>query len=249
MAGFIWKIVRDNPRDMGMEPEHSIKEEDKSFASIIKGVKKIAGSLQFWQYFFVVMILVGSVMSLSGLWLIPYMMHVFNFSRDAASSLVVVITLGLLVGSSLLGWMESKIKSRILMLRIVLTFNILFWFYIIVPAGGRPPFQILMLLLFFAGAIGIMAMVSFTSVRNMFPRFKGSVSGVLNIAPFLGTIIFNFLIGWRLDASWTGEIMDGSRVYSLTGYRQGFSVILILLLAALAVSFNIKEGEEQGQQP
>ncbi len=237
----IWLIVRDNPRQLGLEPEYEIEEDKRSFAEIISGVKEMIVSLQFWQYFFLASVLMGSFMSLSGLWLVPYMTHVYDFSRTAAANLVVIVTAGMLIGSAILGWVESKMKSRVQMIRIAVIYNTLVWIYIVFIEQGQPPFYIMLFLMFLLGIIGMFILTTFTNVKEMFPHLKGSATGVINIAPFLGTIIFNFLIGWRLDATWAGEIINNSRVYTLQGYQQGFGIILVLSFIGLLVSFNLQQ--------
>jgi len=240
----IWLIVRDSPRDLGLDPEFEVEEDERSFGQIAAGIKRMAGTMQFWLYFFIASALMGSFMSLSGLWLVPYMMHVYDFTRNAAANLVVVVTLGMLIGSALLGWAESKIGSRVKMIRIAVIFNLLVWTYIIVLEGAQPPFAILLGILFALGIVGMFILTSFTNVKMMFPDLKGSATGVINIAPFLGTIIFNFLIGWRLDASWTGGMMESSRVYTLQGYQQGFGIVLFFSAIALLLSFKLESLEK-----
>ncbi len=240
IAILIWKIVRDNPRQLGLEPEYEIEVDERNFSEIISGIKEIALSLQFWQHFFIASVLMGSFMSLSGLWLVPYMTHIYDFTRNAAANLVVVVTVGMLIGSAILGWVENKMRSRVQMIRIAVIFNTITWVYILFVEGGQPPFYILLGLMFLLGIIGMFILTTFANVKQMFPHLKGSATGVVNIAPFLGTIIFNFLIGWRLDATWTGEMMNNSRVYTLAGYQQGFGIILFLSLAALLISLNLK---------
>ena len=243
IAVLIWLIVRDSPRQLGLEPEHEIEHDERNFAEIISGMKELILSLQFWQYFFIASVLMGSFMSLSGLWLVPYMTHIYDFTRNAAANLVVVVTIGMLIGSAILGWVEKRMKSRVQMIRIAIIYNTLVWVYILFIEQGKPPFYLLLGLMFLLGIIGMFILTTFTSVKEMFPHLKGSATGVVNIAPFLGTIIFNFLIGWRLDATWAGEMMNNSRVYTLQGYQQGFGLILALSFVGLLVSLKLKTVE------
>ncbi len=241
MAFFIWYYVRDNPRQLGLEPEYDVGEEKRSLKRIIIDMKKIIKSSQFWQYFFIAMVILGSFMSLSGMWLVPYLTHVYEFSRNFAAALVMVITVGMLIGSAFLGRVEDRMESRVRMIRTAVIINILAWIYIVIIEQGNPSFLILMIILFILGGVGVFPMTSFANIKKMFPRLKGSATGLMNISPFLGTIIFNTLIGWRLDATWQKEFIEDSRLYTLQGYRQGFIIILIFLILALAASLRLKK--------
>lgn len=41
-------------------------------------------------------------------------------------------------------------------------------------------------------------------------------------------------MGWVLDVFWTGEMVAGSRVYTLFGYRVAFGVAVVSALISLA---------------
>ncbi len=239
----LWRIVRDRPEDIDMEPDFNTARTPQNFSDILLGLKEVFKNLQFWRYFTIAFIILGSTMSLSGMWLVPYMTHVYEFSRNLASSLVVVMTVGVMLGAALLGLLEKRIRSRVKMIKISVTTISLIWGFILWQ-GGKPSFITLLILIFVMGFIRMFVLTSFTSIENFFPTLKGSAKGVMNISPFLGTIIFNTLIGWRLDATWAGEIMDGSRVYTQTGYQQSFLIIFLFVLLALFLSFGLKEDKE-----
>lgn len=244
IAFLIWAFVRDNPAQLGIEVNFGSQQENRSFKEIILGMSTLVTSRQFWYYFMIAFIIMGSLMSLSGLWLVPYMTHVYELSRNAAANFVVLITLGMLLGSALLGWAENKIGDRIKMIRLTAIINLLIWSYVIFIFQARLPFSQLIIVLFLMGFIGMFILTSFANIKKMFPELKGSATGLINLSPFLGTIVFNFLLGWRLDATWEGEIIAGSRAYTLTGYRQGFIIIFIFSLVALFLSWQLERVED-----
>lgn len=55
-------------------------------------------------------------------------------------------------------------------------------------------------------------------------RASGIALGTLNGASFFGAATFPTLMGWALDAYWTGDLIDGVRVYTETGYRIAFGI-------------------------
>jgi hypothetical protein len=82
-------------------------------------------------------------------------------------------------------------------------------------------------------------MVIFTNIKDLFPDFAGSSMGIINLAPFLGTVVLNYMFGWRLDLYWVGNI-EGSRIYEINGYQQGFFIYLIFSILAFVLSFYLK---------
>ncbi|MGM0420487.1 MAG: MFS transporter [Bacillota bacterium] len=240
LAALAWTLVREKPEDKGFEPVNVVKDEERSFADIIKGMGYLAKSWQFWSYFFIIFTILGGMMSVSGLWIIPYLTQVYELSRNMAANFALIITIGSIFAATSLGWVERRLGSRIKMLRICTTVISLVWLYILVIQGGKPSLWTMAVLLFIFGSISLFVMVTFGNVKKLFPELKGSVMGVTNLAPFIGTIIFNFLVGWRLDSSWAGDVVSGSRVYPLSGYQQGFFVFFIFTVIAAALSYKLK---------
>ncbi len=110
---------------------------------------------------------------------------------------------------------------------------------------GYVPLWQLVGLLFIFGTVTLFVLVTFGNVKKLFPELKGSAMGLINLAPFLGTIVFNFLIGWRLDATWAGQVIDGSRIYTLQGYQQGFAMFLVFSVISFILTFKLKDIKEE----
>ena len=240
LAFFIWKYVYDYPRELGFNVKDETRAETRSFKEILSEMKILFTNLQFWLYFILLFVMMGSLMSLAGLWIVPFMMHVYNLSRSIAANFSLILTIGLITTSVFLGWFESKFKGRIKMIRFSIITVSLAWIYFIFIQGGKPPIIQLVVLLFIMGAVSLFAMVTFGIIKELFPQLKGGSMGLINLAPFLGTIFFNSIIGQILDKSWQGKIINGSRIYTLAGYRQGFMIILGLMIFITILSFKLK---------
>ena len=241
MAILIWRYVYDYPQELGFNLKEESKAEKRSFKEILSEIKVLASNLQFWLYFILLFVMMGSIMSLAGLWIVPFMMHTYNLSRSIAANFSLILTVGLITTSVFLGWIELKFKNRIRMIRFSVFTVTLSWIYFIFIQGGKPPIIHLILLLFIIGGVSLFVMVTFGVIKELFPQLKGGSMGLINLAPFLGTIFFNSIIGWILDNTWKGEIINGSRIYTLAGYRQGFMVILILMILVIALTFRLKK--------
>ncbi|MDX1746278.1 MAG: MFS transporter, partial [Halobacteriales archaeon] len=65
---------------------------------------------------------------------------------------------------------------------------------------------------------------------------SGSATGTVNSLGFVGVAALPVVMGWLLDAFWTGETVDGARVYTALGYRAAFAVAVAMGLLALCGS-------------
>lgn len=241
LAILAWILVREKPEDKGFEPVNDVEDENRSFVEIIKGMGTLIKNGQFWSYFIIIFTILGGMMSLSGLWIVPYLTHIHEITRNMAANFALLITSGSILSALLLGYVEKRLGSKIRMLKLTTGVTALFWIYFVIIQRGIMPLWQLAALLFIFGTVTLFVMVIFGNVKKLFPELKGSAMGLINLAPFLGTIVFNFLIGWRLDASWTGKIIDGSRIYTIQGYQQGFALFLIFSVISFILTFKLKK--------
>lgn len=68
-------------------------------------------------------------------------------------------------------------------------------------------------------------------------RHTVSASGVststVNCAAFLGAALFPTILGYALDAYWTGETIGGARIYTEFGYQVSFGIATVGSVVAL----------------
>jgi hypothetical protein len=57
----------------------------------------------------------------------------------------------------------------------------------------------------------------------------------------VGGNLFQPVIGKFLDMGWTGEMVEGARVYSAHAYQLALSVIPICIFLAIIITFFIRE--------
>jgi hypothetical protein len=48
-------------------------------------------------------------------------------------------------------------------------------------------------------------------------------------------------VGWLLDRNWTGELLQGIRIYDMAAYRAGFALMLGWALVSLVLLFFTRE--------
>ncbi|UMZ74620.1 MFS transporter [Natranaerofaba carboxydovora] len=249
LAIFMWKIIRDNPADMGFKPVVSDETESENEnndnqrkISVFTGIKRVFLNPYTWPNFIIIFGILGIIMSYSGNWGVPYLSHSYGMDRDVAANQVLFFTLGVIVGSPIMGRLADYLGKRKLLIQIGALIFTVSWGVILFLAGGKPPALLIPFLNFLMGFWGVFAMLCFTNVKEVNDvNFSGISTSVINVAPFLGTSLMNNLIGWRLDSLWTGELLNGVRVYELFAYVDSFRVYLFFSVLALIASFFIKE--------
>ena len=96
---------------------------------------------------------------------------------------------------------------------------------------------------FFSGCI----IISFAFVMESVPKsLAGTVSGLTNMGIMIGPMILQPVVGKVLDANWAGEMVNGVRLYSLSAYRYGFTLMMGWVLLSTIILFFTKETYCQG---
>ncbi len=240
LAVVIWTLVVDRPEHVGFASRGT--DGDRPEFGLLRSLKMVASVRGTWVNFIVVAGLMSGVMSFSSIWGVPYLMQVYGMDKALASRYILLLTLGILVGSALVGWLADKLKqTRVL---IIAGSGLLtsFWFYVVVLAAASPPMWLLGPLYFVAGLTGIVFMLCFANAKAVnHPQLSGTATGVVNIAGFMTTAVANVLIGWRLDSLWDGTIVDGVRYYGQSGFQQGLLILLLFSGIAFVASFALRE--------
>jgi len=237
-AFLLWRVVKDYPDEFKLKHINFERNNVNSINGIKEGLKKIIVSPQFWVNFIILFSIMGITMSFSGLWLIPYLIHIYNLKTTIAANYALILTSGMILSSALIGWIEKIIINRKFMIQLSAFFFSIIWSFFYLKADLQQ-WQ-LVVFLFIIGFTGIFGMIIFTNIKSLYPEFAGSSLGLINLAPFLGTVVLNTLFAWRLDLSWTGKMIEGSRIYDFSAYQQGFFIYLLFSILALIMSFFTK---------
>jgi hypothetical protein len=104
------------------------------------------------------------------------------------------------------------------------------------PLGALVP------ILFVTGFASGSMIISFAFVKESVPiRFSGTVSGVINMGVMAGPMILQPAVGFVLDKMWTGNFLNGVRVYDATAYRNGFAIMLAWIVISFLLLFFTRE--------
>lgn len=248
-----WFVIKDKPADMNLPspseryfPEKPQINTDKAIQVntmlLSERLKFVLSSSHVWLSFIIAAGLYGTTLVLLGAWGIPYLMQVYDMSRDAGATMMSIILISHVIGILAIPIISDRISSRKLPLMICTMAYFAALLVLVFVNFGKPPVELLYVIFtfmgFFAGATPLSYVVA---KENMPAKVSGNVVGLVNVSPFLCTAIFQMLIGLVLDARWEGTIVAGTRLYPVAAFQSGFMLILIPAGAAVLASVLIRE--------
>ena len=253
LACFVWKIIRDDPSDKGFRSHAAPRppgEAQKAGRPVIKDFSYIFRNRNTWLLLIIPSGIVGSALTFSGLWGVPYLIARYHITETRAAGLTSTILVAWAVGGPVFGWMSDRMKRRKPLYIIgawTLTLGWAMIFY--VPSI---PLSALVLLLLVTGFASGCIVISFAMAKESVPiHLAGTVSGVINGAVMTGPVVLQPLVGWILDRQWTGAIAEGVRVYSPDAYHAAFGPMVCWAALASLLLFLTHETycRQKGQDP
>ena len=232
-AAAVFTLARSSPDDAGLEPIDGVPEQPSvTLAETWSYLRRLAADPDQWLLSAVFFSAMGSLLTLLGLWGVPYLVVVYDLSVTAASYYTLLGAVGMLVGAPSIGRVSDRLGRRFLPMAAGLgLFTVALG---VIPLFGRPPLVAVAASYFLSGVLVGSGMLALTVVKERYPAGgSGVATATVNMAGFVGAALFPTLMGVALDAYRTGEVVGGRAVYTEFGYRVAFAI----LAGALAVAF------------
>jgi len=84
--------------------------------------------------------------------------------------------------------------------------------------------------------------VSFGAVRDLNPPAVAATAfGLLNMFVVASGAVMQPLLGWMLDKNWTGQLVEGARVYSAEAYSATFTILVFGIALSLVCGLLVRE--------
>ena len=230
-ALFVW-IVRDESPDQPMTI-NAVQ------TPVFKNLKSIVRNPQAWFLALYSGLAFAPVSAFGGLWGVPFLSQSFGFSTDVAARGSSLIFLGFALGAPLFGWLSDRIGQRqnvMFLGTIIATICLTVILYLPLPAP-----MVFSILFIFGFSISSF-LLCFTMIKEIHSVALAATSvGFMNSFDAFFGAFSDPLTGKILDHCWTGELVDGIRIFSLSAFHYALFILIVYLGLSLVFLRKIRE--------
>ena len=180
------------------------------------------------------------ILVMGATWGNAYLESVHHLTRTEASIATMMIYIGTIIGSPVVGWYSDKIgKRKRPMIEGAVVALLLSLILIYTP--NLSAFSIT-LLMFGLGFITSTQIISYPVIFESNPKnVTGSCESLASFVILGGGALFQYYYGVLLDQHWHGQIVDGVRLYTASDHMYAFNMIPIAIVISLVLALLIKE--------
>jgi MFS family permease len=239
----VWMIVRDHPAEKGYTGYTDAAgggPDANPRPGIFSGIAEVLRYSNTWLLFVIPGGLVGCVLTFGGLWGVPYLSTHHNLPDTKAAALNSALLVAWAIGGPIFGGLSDRIGRRKPLYFLGFVLAVAGWIVILfIP---DLPILLLAIVLVITGFASGCIIISFAFAKESVPaHLAGTVNGVINMGVISGPTLLQPAVGWMLDRNWTGEMLQGIRIYDLAAYRAGFLLMLVWALLSLVLLFFTRE--------
>jgi predicted MFS family arabinose efflux permease len=224
LAALCWLLVRDRVEagDKGSQI-HGV---DRTV--VLGGLLSVVKNRYTWPAVAVNFGIAGSFFAFAGLWATPYLTQVHGMTRAVASSHLSLYFAGFAVGCLFIGGLSDRLQRRKLVVLVATHVYALIW--LIWLTGMLMPLAVSYTLFGLMGISTASFTLTWACAKEVNPpQLSGMSTSVTNMGGFLSGALLQPAVGWIMDLSWNGTMVDGVRLYAPNDFKLGF-----MLLAAVA---------------
>ena len=186
---------------------------------------------------------IGNFLTFSGLWVYPFLVDVLSFDGTEASNIQMMLPIGFLLGAPITGYLADRLfRNRSVLLVVISGLLIVIWMLLCGVEEGISSLSMGLVLFFMGFLAGGFASGIWSFVRSITPgEILGTMTGLLNPAPFAGVTFFQIVTGYVLDL--TGKVGTG---YPPEAYRNAFLISLGMTVLAFGLSLFLTKTGRKG---
>ncbi|MFA9422701.1 MAG: MFS transporter [Sedimentibacter sp.] len=243
MGLLVYIVVRNSPEDMGLisidliegKNHAAVENQNKEKIKITKSLKNIVLNHYNWSTLAVVFSLGAITSILSGSFGAVYIRDTYKIPLLDASKFTMILTLGLAIGSTIIGYLSDYFRRRkIFMLILISTMNLI-WIYIVLICKGRPGIEVLKMLYFLTGVSLSSCLLSYTVAKEYNKlNIAGMATSCLGLLEFIGSALGPVIVGKLIDINST--LYSGGELYS-----KAFIVLVFCNVIAFVGTILVKE--------
>ncbi|GJM06754.1 MAG: MFS transporter [marine bacterium B5-7] len=235
---FMLFVLKDRPDNQADDTSHEVRQLQE--IGLLNSVKLVLSNWQNWLGGLYTCFLNLPIFLLGALWGTHYLMQIDNLSAIQASSISGMIFVGATIGSPVMGWLSDKMRRRCLPMMIGAVLSLSLIFIIIYQEGLS--YATLQVLFFALGFITSTQVISYPTVaEHNSPLLTGTAVSIVSMTTLAGGAIFQPFFGWLMDKAWSGKVIHGVPVYSVTDYRTALTILPIVFGLALIAAILLRE--------
>ena len=171
-------------------------------------------------------------------------MQVYGLSRPAAGAILSLAPLFFFLGGPSVGFLSDRIGRRRAPMLVVEALIILSWVLLVTRHDLPPP--LLAALFCIAGLGGGACLMAFAAAKEANPpAYSGLATGITNLGGFGGAALLQVVVGFMLDLRWSGQELNGARLYPPEAF--GFAFLAILVTAVVGTLGTLRMREMFGR--
>ncbi len=233
LAAFIF--IRNSPQHM---PAASTPK--MSWHDLGRDLRDALSSADVWKIAFVAAAMSGPMLALGALWGTPYVVQAYGLSRPDAAFQMSYLLMGWAIGAPFWGWVSARTGK--LKLILVVNATILSGLVAIIIAVPALPLVWFSVIVWLMGITGGGMSACFGLVRQVVTdKLAGAATGVVNSLTVASGAVLQPLVGLGLDLLWSGQLVNGARLYQASEYRISFIIILVSCGLGVITALTLKE--------
>jgi MFS family permease len=213
----------------------------KKSGGMLAGIGTVLRRRDTWGNAIVGMVLSAPMLAFAGLWAVPWLVQVHGYSKPEAAAATSMVFIGWGVVAPFVGWLSDRVGRRMPLLYIGFAIAGTGLGGLVYLPNLTP--GLISILMPMIGIGGCVMVLNFALARETNrPQDAGAGLGFVNMCVVGAGAIFQPLLGYILDNSWDGRMIDGARLYSAEGYQTAFTALMIAYgVGFLACLFLVRE--------
>ena len=219
LGALCWLLVRDRVQEGEGAHAHKV---DRTV--VLSGLLSVVRNPATWPAAAVNFGVAGAFFAFAGLWATPYLMQVHGMTRAVASTHLSLYFAGFAVGCLFIGGLSDRLGRRKPV--VVVASHLYGMIWLLWLTGMTMPVAVSSALFAVMGLTTASFTLTWACAKEVNPpQLSGMSTSVTNIGGFLGGALLQPLVGWVMDLSWSGKMLDGVRVYSPEDFKIGLLVM------------------------